>query len=173
MYLRLKKPTFLPSLPLLSQNFPPASWKKLDSFWKLPKFLKIPVGVNHGGKPGQEPGFLTIAEFSNSVTSQLMRKSLIYSRESCFLPCQIPNQTFPLRYLLLSPLFPLLPVEPKTPSWELFSREEKRGCFLVVFRLFPENNFQYVAWVRSIKSSFFPQFSSFLPRISSRFGKNW
>jgi hypothetical protein len=45
---------------------------------------------------------------------------------------------------LLPPLFPLLPVEPKTPSWELFSREEKRGRSLVVVCLYTENNFQEV-----------------------------
>jgi hypothetical protein len=90
--------------------------KKLNRKVKTPKILKIQVGVNHGGRPGQQLGFLMIADFSNSVTSQLMRTSLIYSRERSFFALLKASLTFPLRYLLLPPLFPLLPVEPKTPS---------------------------------------------------------
>jgi hypothetical protein len=40
-----------------------------------------------------------------------MRTSLIYSRESSFFALLKASPPFPLRYLLLPPLFPFLPVE--------------------------------------------------------------
>jgi hypothetical protein len=50
--------------------------------------------------------------------------------------------------------------------------EEKRGRNLVVFRLSTENNFQEVYVFEPRYSSFYPQFSSLLPLISSRISKN-